>query len=497
MRPKPRPTGGTRMVPASSPVSLQDMEPNVPPMMETPTPAPQVPSEPDSGLRIHPWGWWLLAVLFAFLIISQNVFALQRPPKPEAKSAVSEVRSRLFFSYLADPTQILPEEAAGEAKQREQYTETREKTLQELRTKLVPHEAKDADAARLALILDRELKKPVDYSLISFLMSQKAPNPEFAKMYTHNEAPMTGLEAEKGFAKSLAEVQYIEQRDEKAKRAELMPKDRFGLTWLVLMGALGGIGLGTVLLLISIANFRSGKWQFIGGPLDTDDSEQSSRLALRMAFYFILLFAFGTLISYYLEAANVPPNVAGLSAMIGATYIFVASLQFKDSQGSNLLTQLLGPREMWGTFAKAGLWTFFANIPLVIVFASLGNLLTRFIPAPSHPATEMLGDNPTAATIALLFLSAGVLAPIGEELAFRGLLLGAQRRWMRAVGAGVVNGLLFAAIHPQGPALILGLASVGFAASMVTQMYRSVMPAIVMHAVHNSCVLTLGLVLLA
>ncbi|HAY13868.1 MAG TPA: hypothetical protein DCY02_05275 [Armatimonadetes bacterium] len=497
MRPKPRPTGGTRMVPASSPVSLQDMEPNVPPMMETPTPAPQVPSEPDSGLRIHPWGWWLLAVLFAFLIISQNVIALQRPPKPEAKSAVSEVRSRLFFSYLADPTQILPEEAAGEAKQREQYTETREKTLQELRTKLVPHEAKDADAARLALILDRELKKPVDYSLISFLMSQKAPNPEFAKMYTHNEAPMTGLEAEKGFAKSLAEVQYIEQRDEKAKRAELMPKDRFGLTWLVLMGALGGIGLGTVLLLISIANFRSGKWQFIGGPLDTDDSEQSSRLALRMASYFILLFLMGGMLSSLLLELKVDTGLATFGGMVFATLVFVATLNFRSSTGETILARLLGPREMWGTFAKAGLWTFFANIPLVIVFASLGNLLTRFIPAPSHPATEMLGDNPTAATIALLFLSAGVLAPIGEELAFRGLLLGAQRRWMRAVGAGVVNGLLFAAIHPQGPALILGLASIGFAASMVTQMYRSVVPAIVMHAVHNSCVLVFGLIVLS
>lgn len=485
------------MVPPSSPVSLQDMEPNLPPMMETPTPAPQVPSEPDSGLRIHPWGWWLLAVLFAFLIIEQNKAALKQPETPAVEKAVSEVRSQLFFSYLSDPTQILPEEAAGEAGQREEYRTRRLNTLKELRGKLTPHQTKDAEAARLAIILDRELEKPNDTTVISFLSGQKSPNPEFAKMYADNEAPMSGLEAEKGFAKSLAEVQYIEQRDEKAKRAELMPKDRFGLTWLVLMGALGGIGLGAVLLLISIGNFRSGKWQFIGGPLDTDDSEQSSRLALRMAFYFILLFAFGTLISVYLEAANVPPNVAGLSAMIGATYVFVASLQFKDSQGSNLLTQLLGPREMWGAYAKAGLWTFFANIPLVIVFASLGNLLSRFIPAPSHPATEMLGDNPTAATIALLFLSAGVLAPIGEELAFRGLLLGAQRRWMRAVGAGVVNGLLFAAIHPQGPALILGLASIGFAASMVTQMYRSVVPAIVMHAVHNSCVLVFGLVLLA
>ncbi len=485
------------MVPASSPVSLQDMEPNTPPMMETPNPAAQVQSEPDSGLRFHPWGWWLLAALFAFLIIGQNKAALKRPETPAAEKAVSEVRSQLFFSYLADPTQILPDEAAGKAEQREEYRTRRLNTLKQLRAKLVPHEAKDAEAARLALILDRELEKPVDYSLISFLMSQKAPNPEFAKMYTHNEAPMTGLEAEKGFAKSLAEVQYIEQRDEKAKRAELMPKDRFGLTWLVLMGALGGIGLGTVLLLITIANFRSGKWQLIGGPVDAEDSETSSRLALLMAGYFICLFLLGSAFSAVLLQAKVDAGFAQFAGMIFATLGFVAILRMKSHSGPSLLTRLLGPQEMWGTFAKAGLWTFFANIPLVILFAGVGNLLTRFIPAPSHPATEMLGDNPSAATIALLFLSAGVLAPLGEELAFRGLLLGAQRRWMRAVGAGVVNGLLFAAIHPQGPALILGLASIGFSASMVTQMHRSVVPAIVMHAVHNSCVLIFGLVLLA
>lgn len=485
------------MVPASSPVSLQDMEPNMPPTMETPTPPPLAPESPDSGLRFHPWGWWVLAAMFAFLIIVQNVEAVKRPAKPAADRAVSEVRSQLFFTYLADPTQILPEEAAGPAEQREQYQSTRLNTLKELRGKLTPHQTKDVEAARLALLLDRELKKPNDPSIISFLSGQKAPNPEFAKMYTHNEAPMTGLEAEKGFAKSLAEVQYIEQRDAKAMRADLMPKDRFGLTWLVIMGALGAIGLGAVLLLITIGNLKSGKWQLIGGPVDAADSETSSRLALHMASYFVLLFLMGGMLSVLLLNLKVETGLATFGGMIFATLVFVSTLNMRSSSGDTILARLLGPREMWGTFAKAGIWTFFANVPLVVLLAALGNLLTRFIPAPSHPATEMLGDNPSAATIALLFLSAGVLAPLGEELAFRGLLLGAQRRWMRAVGAGVVNGLLFAAIHPQGPALILGLASIGFAASMVTQMYRSVVPAIVMHAVHNSCVLIFGLVLLS
>ena len=485
------------MVPASSPVSLQDMEPNTPPIVETPTPAPQVPSEPDSGLRFHPWGWWMLVVMFAFLIINQNAAAVKQPATPAAEKAVSDVRTQLFLSYLADPTQILPEEAAGQAAQRAQYIETRQNTLRELRAKLEPHKEKDVEAARLALILDRELEKPNDPKIISFLMGQKAPNPQFARMYTEKEAPITGIEAERGFAKSLAEVQYIEQRDENAKRSELMPKDRFGLTWLVLMGALGSIGLGAVLLLITIGNFRSGKWQLDGGPVDAETPEQSSRLALHMAAYFVFLFLFGGILSGLLSQLKVDAAVATFSGMAFATVIFIATLWMRGSPGATLLARLLGPRYLWGTYARAGLWTFFANVPLVVLFASLGNLLTRFLPAPSHPATEMLGDNPSTATIALLFLSAGVLAPLGEELAFRGLLLGAQRRWMRAVGAGILNGLLFAAIHPQGPALILGLASIGFAASMVTQMYRSVMPAIVMHAVHNSCVLTLGLVLLA
>lgn len=480
------------MVPPSSPVSLQDMEPITPPPV-----AGQPTENQGPDLRTHPWGWWILAVLFAFLIYAQNSEAVSRPAAPAASKAVSEVRTQLFPAYLADPTQILPEDAAGNAEARARYDKTRTETLGELRAKLTPHQTKNVEAARLALILDRELEKPVNAEIVKFLESSKAPNPDFARMYADNEAPMTGLEAEKGFARALAEVQYIEQRDEKAKRAELMPKDRFGLTWLVLMGAMAGIGLGVVLLILTVANFRSGKWQLIGGPVDAATSEQSSRQALLMAGYFICLFLLGSALSAVLLQAKVDAGFAQFSGMIFATLGFVAILRMKSHSGPSLLTRLLGPQEMWGTYAKAGLWTFFANIPLVILFAGVGNLLTRFIPAPTHPATEMLGDNPTLGTIAMLFLSAGVLAPIGEELAFRGVMLGAQRRWMRAVGAGILNGLLFAAIHPQGPALILGLASVGFAASMVTQMYRSVMPAIVMHAVHNSCVLTLGLVLLA
>jgi membrane protease YdiL (CAAX protease family) len=56
--------------------------------------------------------------------------------------------------------------------------------------------------------------------------------------------------------------------------------------------------------------------------------------------------------------------------------------------------------------------------------------------------------------------------------------------------------LLFAAIHPQGPILWAGLAAIGVMACFLTHMTGSLVPAMVMHSVHNASVLTLAIVVL-
>jgi uncharacterized protein len=80
-------------------------------------------------------------------------------------------------------------------------------------------------------------------------------------------------------------------------------------------------------------------------------------------------------------------------------------------------------------------------VPVLVVTLLLGGLLSRFLaPAPNPlPAAD------TALGLLANLVSAAVLAPIGEELFFRGF---ATTAWARAIGAGpaIVRGAIFFAL---------------------------------------------------
>lgn len=80
-------------------------------------------------------------------------------------------------------------------------------------------------------------------------------------------------------------------------------------------------------------------------------------------------------------------------------------------------------------------------VPVLVVTILLSGLLSRFLQpsaSPLPPAGDALG-------LLLNLLSAAVLAPIGEELFFRGF---ATTAWARAIGAGpaIVRGAIFFAL---------------------------------------------------
>ena len=77
---------------------------------------------------------------------------------------------------------------------------------------------------------------------------------------------------------------------------------------------------------------------------------------------------------------------------------------------------------------------------------------------------------------------------------FRGTMLPAISRVTKSPAWGIViSSFLFAAIHPQGLVLWLSLATVGAMAAMVTYQTKSLVPAIVLHAVHNFAIMMMGL----
>jgi membrane protease YdiL (CAAX protease family) len=106
---------------------------------------------------------------------------------------------------------------------------------------------------------------------------------------------------------------------------------------------------------------------------------------------------------------------------------------------------------------------------------------------------QIFESAPTAAQRIPIILLAVVIAPVAEELAFRGYLYGVIKRYFGAIPALVLSGILFALVHQNLPSFfpLLVLASV-FA--LAYELSGSLLVPMTMHAVFNSLNLILVLV---
>jgi len=149
-------------------------------------------------------------------------------------------------------------------------------------------------------------------------------------------------------------------------------------------------------------------------------------------------------------------------------------------------------------------------IPGVIVAAVLMSILSGVQEAPEfarqvapgHPIQDHIAEG-GAATIFLIFLTACIAAPIVEETMFRGVLYRHLRgltanwqRWASLLMAAIVNGVIFASIHPQGIFGVPMLTTLAIGFSFARETRGSLVSPMVMHGIHNSLVTCVMLVIL-
>lgn len=107
-----------------------------------------------------------------------------------------------------------------------------------------------------------------------------------------------------------------------------------------------------------------------------------------------------------------------------------------------------------------------------------------------NPQIEALtGGSPLSPRdFGVLILLVAIIAPIAEELFFRGMLYPVLRQRWSPTGAIVINGFLFAFIHFI-PILIPGLFFVGMVLAWVRERSGSLIPCMLLHAMQNGLVL--------
>lgn len=97
----------------------------------------------------------------------------------------------------------------------------------------------------------------------------------------------------------------------------------------------------------------------------------------------------------------------------------------------------------------------------------------------------LTADHSSPAVMAALLVMALVMAPVSEELLFRGILLPVLRRRIGVWPAVILSSLVFAALHQHTPSLA-GLFIVSVACSLAAIVSGSVVTAIWLHVLFNA-----------
>lgn len=225
----------------------------------------------------------------------------------------------------------------------------------------------------------------------------------------------------------------------------------------------------------------------------------TDRYALRMSLYFGLFIGI-SLVAGIVGAVATQAGLRGSGMVLSLVVMGVGGLVLIPLMLRMPLLGIADPvRVIVGE--KGPLWshllwgagTYFLNWPLIVLLGALMTRLLPDLPPPSHEALTQLAQARDPLTVLALFFVAAIYAPIVEELMFRGVLFPAISQATKRVWLGVlVSSLVFALIHQQGPVAWPSLALIGATAAWVTYRTGSLIPAIIMHALHNGTTLLMG-----
>lgn len=130
--------------------------------------------------------------------------------------------------------------------------------------------------------------------------------------------------------------------------------------------------------------------------------------------------------------------------------------------------------------------------PLATISAA--ELLQHWVSAVGLPVQDiMAGFGGDGYPVWLLALWIIVLAPVFEEVAFRGVLVAQLRRVMPTTQAIWVAATLFGVLHFSVLSMAVFLVPLGAVAGYLTRETKSLLPAIAIHAAHNAGILLLSL----
>lgn len=435
--------------------------------------------------------WILLTVVLAFMIAGSLTSYFAEPPP--GKEDFSNQRSQLRLTFAT--RQIRTMAGAGSGSDESEQT-----VFKSVYNSVEKRAGENQEAARIRLVAGGELNRAPDEAALALLARSDQPKDQsFAQAYDpKSDAASAGrvLATSHDLLERAAWAHAMKRAGDKGPSSKII-EDADAVK---IMSVLGLAGLafmaGFVALAFGAALFFTQKLKPVGYPMGSISKSDADRLAFRMTVYLCLHLTV-PMVAFLMLKPLVAENVARALGTVVLIAMVVLSLNVPAFGVRDVFRKVVGSVKNPLALGLWGIGGFLANLPILLASTLLFQFLLRDLPPPSHPLTdELAGGGNGIATLVLFYFLAAVAAPFIEELTFRGLLFPALGRFMGVAMSAALSGFLFAAIHPQGPVLWAGLAAIGVMACFLTYMTGSLVPAMVMHSIHNASVLTLAVVVL-
>jgi membrane protease YdiL (CAAX protease family) len=185
-----------------------------------------------------------------------------------------------------------------------------------------------------------------------------------------------------------------------------------------------------------------------------------------------------------LSSEHTPPGLAIADTVVQDIAFVLAAVYCAHLGGRAVRSWQFGLRP-----PGVGWWTAARLVALLLVaFVVLSVVWSELFNPSKEELLKRLGSNEGTA---LLLLSAGltcVVAPICEELLFRGFIFTALRNWRGTLPAALITAVLFGGVHVgSAPALdLVPLAGLGFGLCLLYRWTGSLYPSIAAHSLNNS-----------
>lgn len=196
---------------------------------------------------------------------------------------------------------------------------------------------------------------------------------------------------------------------------------------------------------------------------------------------FIVIASISTAFGYTFE--DPPPGVTIVATIVQNVFLIGAAVFFAAKVARPRPWQFGLRRPAW--WPAVG-WTALAFVTFLAFSAIWVSALGLQNEEDTLP-TELGVDESTAALIAVAFLVT-VVAPVGEELFFRGFYFRALANWKGIWPAAIITGITFGSIHAGGSPIgfLVPLGFFGFVLCLLYVRTKSLYPPIVLHAINNS-----------